>query len=333
MMVECRLNDIEAGLVESSYSETIDSFDKMALKSDLLRGVYEYGFEVPSALQQRAIPPTIQGYNIVTVAQPATGKTSALCISVLQNIDPNIKACQALILASNHDAASQIQRTIGELGRFMQINGPADISKPDPCDDIGLSHDAQQVVIGEPDQVCDMIQSGIITPDNINLLFLDEADKLLSCDTAEQICAIYELLPEATQIVFISRTMPYCMLEIAVRLIRDPLYITVGKAEHPLDGIEQSYIVVEVEDHKLDILSELDKSSALARGMIFCNTRQKLEWLEQKLTVRGLAISTMHADIISIECAAIMAGFRSSTSYVLIATKILYTLVAKLSGA
>ncbi|KAJ4147442.1 hypothetical protein LMH87_001959 [Akanthomyces muscarius] len=323
IMVHHGLNDIEAGLVESSYDATIVSFEKMALGSDLRRGVYEYGFDGPSALQQRVILPVIQGHDIVVVAQSATGKTSALCISVLQKIDPDIKACQALILVSNQDLAGQIQKTISGMGRFMQISHPANIFKSDAGDDMGILHDAQQVVIGEPSQVYNMLRSGTITAENINVLFLDDADELLSRNIAEQICGIHELLPESTQFILFSTTTPHCMLETAAKLMHDPLYITVAKTEYPLDGIKQSYIVVETEERKLDILSELYESSALARGIIFCNRRKKVEWLEQKLTDRGLATSAMHADMRAIDRADILAGFRASASRVLIATEML----------
>lgn len=244
-------------------------------------------------------------------------------MSVLQKIDPNIKACQALILASNHDLAGQIQKTISGVGRFMQISHPADTFESDARGDKGILHDAQQVVVGEPGQVYDMLRSGTITAENITVLFLDDADELLSRNIAEQICGIHELLPESTQVVLFSTTTPHYMLETAAKLMQDPLYITVAKTEYPLDGIKQSYIVVETEDRKLDILSELYESSALARGIIFCNRRKKVEWLEQKLTGRGLATSAMHADMPAIDRADILAGFRASASRVLIATEML----------
>lgn len=256
------------------------------------------------------------GNDIVAVAPPSAGKTAALCISILQKIDPNIKACQGLILASNLDAARQIQTTIDDIGQSMQVSS-------DVCFNTSTPHDGQQIVIGDPNQVYDMMRSGTISIDKIKLLALDEADKLSSRNTDEQIYRIFNLLPERTQVIFLSTTMPPHMLEIAARMMSDPLHIMVKETDHPLDGIKQSYIVAETEDSKLDILSKLDQSSMLAQGVIFCNTRKTLEWLEQKLTARGLAISAMHGDMFATKRAAIMAGARSSTSHVLIATQML----------
>merc|ERR1712080_105118 len=104
IMADKGLEDIEAAQIESNYDET-DSFDAMDLKPELLRGVYAYGFERPSAIQQRAIMPVIKGNDVIAQAQSGTGKTATFSISVLHKIDPNIKACQALILAPTRELA------------------------------------------------------------------------------------------------------------------------------------------------------------------------------------------------------------------------------------
>lgn len=224
---------------------------------------------------------------------------------------------------SNQEVARQIQNLIGDIGHFMHISRPADIVGSDAGVEINTLHDNQQIVIGEPSQVYDMIRSGTIAIDNVNLLALDEADKLSSCNIDEQICDIHKLLPECTQVIFLSATESSHMLKVAARIMRDPLHIIVKRTKHPLNGIKQSYIAVETDDCKLDILSELDESSALAQGIIFCNTRRMLEWLEQNLIARGLDICAMHADMYATDRAAIMADFYSSTSRVMIATQML----------
>lgn len=206
----------------------------------------------------------------------------------------------------------------------MQISRPASIFKSsDARDDMDVLPDAQQVVIGEPAQVYDMIGCGTIATANVNLLMVDDADELSSSNIAEQICGIRKLLPEPTQVVFLSTTTPHEVFELAEKVMRDPLYIMVGQSEYPLEGIKQSYKVVKTEDRKLDILCELDESSALAQGIVFCNTRKKLEWLEQELTGRGLDTAAMHGDMRADHRAAMMADFRSSGSRVLIATEML----------
>ncbi|EMD66989.1 hypothetical protein COCSADRAFT_283690 [Bipolaris sorokiniana ND90Pr] len=102
----------DKGQIESNYDEVTDSFDNMNLKPELLRGVYAYGFERPSAIQQRAIMPVIKGNDVIAQAQSGTGKTATFSISTLQKIDSSVKACQALILAPTRELAQQIQKVV-----------------------------------------------------------------------------------------------------------------------------------------------------------------------------------------------------------------------------
>lgn len=98
------------GVIESNWDEVYDSFDDMNLKEELLRGIYGYGFEKPSAIQQRAIMPCLKGYDVIAQAQSGTGKTATFSISILQTIDTSIRECQALVLAPTRELAMQIQK-------------------------------------------------------------------------------------------------------------------------------------------------------------------------------------------------------------------------------
>lgn len=258
----------------------------------------------------------------MAVAPSAAGKKTALCISLLQKIDSNTKGCQALILASDQGAARQIREAMDEIGHFMQISS-LDMVSSDVHADTSAFHDSQQIVIGEPSEVYDMIRSNMITSDSIRLLALDEADKLSSSNMYEQIYGIFQLLPESTQAIFLSETTPQHMLDLAARIMPDYVHVMVKTSDDPLDGLHQSYSVAETEDAKLGILSELHESSALAKGVIFCNTRKTVEWLEQKLVARGWDVSAMHYDMPATDRGEMMADFRSSDSRVLIATQML----------
>lgn len=107
------------GIIESNWSEIIDNFDNMSLKEELLRGIYGYGYERPSAIQQRAIMPCIRGRDVIAQAQSGTGKTATFAIAILQQIDTSLFDCQALILAPTRELASQIQKVVIALGDYM----------------------------------------------------------------------------------------------------------------------------------------------------------------------------------------------------------------------
>lgn len=107
------------GIIESDWSEILDNFDDMNLKQELLRGVYGYGYERPSAIQQRAIMPCIRGRDVIAQAQSGTGKTATFSIAILQQIDTSLLDCQALILAPTRELATQIQKVVIALGDYM----------------------------------------------------------------------------------------------------------------------------------------------------------------------------------------------------------------------
>jgi translation initiation factor 4A len=174
------LQEIPEGQIESSFDEVVDSFDAMNLKPELLRGVYAYGFERPSAIQQRAIMPVIRGNDVIAQAQSGTGKTATFSISALQKIDSSLKACQALILAPTRELAQQIQKVVVAIGDFMSIECHACIGGTNVREDMKALQDGPQVVVGTPGRVQDMIQRRVLRTDNIKLFVLDEADEMLS---------------------------------------------------------------------------------------------------------------------------------------------------------
>ncbi|KAE8407309.1 P-loop containing nucleoside triphosphate hydrolase protein [Aspergillus pseudonomiae] len=143
-------------------------------------GVYAYGFERPSAIQQRAIIPIIKGNDVIAQAQSGTGKTATFSISALQKIDSNLKACQALIVAPTRELAQQIQKVVVAIGDFMSINCHACIGGTAVRDDMNALREGPQIVVGTPGRIHDMIQRRVLRTDSMKLFILDEADEMLS---------------------------------------------------------------------------------------------------------------------------------------------------------
>lgn len=130
----------------------------MSLKEQLLRGIYAYGFEKPSSIQQRGIVPCIRGRDVIAQAQSGTGKTATYAIAILQRIDPEVKACQALVLSPTRELAQQIQKVILALGDYMNVNCLSCIGGTRVREDQGKLEAGGQVVVGTPGRVYDMIQ-------------------------------------------------------------------------------------------------------------------------------------------------------------------------------
>lgn len=311
------------GIIESNWDEVIDNFDDMNLREDLLRGIYAYGFEKPSAIQQRAIVPCVQGRDVIAQAQSGTGKTATFSISVLQKLDVENRQCQALLLAPTRELAQQIQKVVVALSDYMKIECMACIGGTLVREDMRRLQEGVHIVVGTPGRVFDMINRRALGVASMRQFVLDEADEMLSRGFKDQIYDIFRLLPGSTQVILLSATMPIEVLEVTKRFMRDPVRILVKKEELTLEGIKQFFVSVEREEWKLDTLCDLYETLTITQAVIFCNTRRKVDWLTDMMHERDFTVSAMHGDMTQQERDVIMREFRTGSSRVLITTDLL----------
>lgn len=315
-------NSIEDG-IQTEWTEIVDNFDDMNLKESLLRGIFAYGFEKPSAIQQRAIMPVIKGYDVIAQAQSGTGKTATFSIAALQQIDVAIVDCQALVLAPTRELAQQIQKVVLALGDYQKIKCHACVGGTAVRKDLDILSNGVHMVVGTPGRVFDMISRGALNTDAMKMFILDEADEMLSRGFKDQIYDVFRKLPSSIQVTLLSATMPMDVLEVTKRFMRNPINILVKKEELTLEGIKQFYINVEKEDWKLETLTDLYETMTITQAVIFLNTRRKVDWLKEKLEEKSFTVSSMHGDMEQGEREKIMSEFRSGSSRVLITTDLL----------
>ncbi|KIH59913.1 DEAD/DEAH box helicase, partial [Ancylostoma duodenale] len=256
--------DVDAdGLIEGNYDQVVSSFDDMELKQNLLRGIYAFGFEKPSAIQQRAIVPCTTGIiylyqhyfvlrcnghispgrDVIAQAQSGTGKTATFSISILQRIDENEPNVQALVMAPTRELAQQ--KVMCALGDYMNIKVHACIGGTSIRDDQRKLESGVHVVVGTPGRVNDMINRNVLQTSRIKMFVLDEADEMLSRGFKDQIYEVFKTLPQEVQVVLLSATMPADVLDVTNRFMRNPIRILVKKEELTLEGIRQFYINVQ----------------------------------------------------------------------------------------
>lgn len=298
------------------------SFDTMRLKEDLLRGIYAYGFERPSAIQQRAIVPIIQGRDVIAQSQSGTGKTAVFSIGILQSLDTTSNETQALVLSPTRELAEQTQKVVLALGDFMNVQCHACIGGKSMGEDIRRLDYGVQVVSGTPGRVYDMIQRKNLRTRNIKMLIIDEADEMLNKGFIEQIYDIYRYLPPSTQVVIVSATLPQEVLEMTKKFMNEPVKILVKRDELTLEGMKQFFVAVEREEWKFDTLCDLYDTLTITQAVIFCNTKKKVDWLASKMRDANFTVSAMHGEMPQRERDAIMEEFRSGGSRVLIATDV-----------
>lgn len=313
-------NDIK---VETSEEVKIYSnFDSMCLREDLLRGIYSYGFEKPSAVQQRAIVPITTGRDVVVQSQSGTGKTCVFSVGCLNSIDLNLREPQCLILSPTRELAEQSQKVLLALGDCMNIQVHSCIGGKTLSEDSRRLDHGVHIVSGTPGRVFDMIRRRHLRTRSIKILVLDEADEMLNRGFKDQVYDIYRYLPFNTQCVVVSATIPQEILDMTEKFMRKPIKILVSRDELSLEGIKQFFVAVELEKWKFDTLCDLYDNLVITQAVIFCNTRAKVDWLTEKMREANFTVSRMHGDMPQKERDAIMEDFRSGSSRVLITTDI-----------
>uniref|UniRef100_A0A3P8WF65 RNA helicase n=1 Tax=Cynoglossus semilaevis TaxID=244447 RepID=A0A3P8WF65_CYNSE len=224
----------------------------------------------------------------------------------------------------NMTVLSSIQKVILALGDYMGASCYACIGGTNIRNEVQkLQAEAPHIVVGTPGRVFDMLSRKNISPKNIKMFVLDEADEMLSRGFKDQIYEIFQKLPSSTQVVLLSATMPVDVLEVTKKFMRDPIRILVKKEELTLEGIRQFYVNVEKEEWKLDTLCDLYETLTITQAVIFINTRRKVDWLTEKMCARDFTVSALHGDHAQKERDLIMREFRSGSSRVLITTDLL----------
>jgi len=309
---------------ETNWKEKCESFEQMDLNENLLRGIYAYGWEKPSDIQQRAIPAVIAGHDVIAQAQSGRGKTGAFLIAALKRVQLDCKQCQCLIMAPTRELANQHYKVLYALGGYYEdLRVHKCVGGTRVRDDIIALTEGRQIVVGTPGRVSDMISRGALSAKVLEMLVLDEADEMMSIGFKEQIYGIFQYLPTDIQVNLFSATMPMDVLQLTRQFMRDPVRILVKNDELTLDGIQQYYIAVGEEKYKFATLVDLYENIAIQQAMIFVSTRRKAVWLQDQMRQRDFTTGCIHGAMTTPERQQIMKEFRSASTRVLISTDLL----------
>ena len=302
--------------------EIVKDFEEMGLKDELLRGIFAYGFEAPSSIQQRAILPILRGRDTVLQSQSGTGKTCVFTVSALQCVNQPERETQVIMLSPTRELAEQTHKVTLALGDYMNIQVHACVGGKKVSEDIKALENGAQIVSGTPGRIYHMIHERKLAVKKVKMLVIDEADEMLSQGFKEQVYDIYRYLPSSCQVVLVSATLPNEVLEMTQKFMNNPFRLLVKRDELTLEGIKQFFVAVEKEQWKFDTLCDLYDTLTITQAVIFCNTKQKVDWLASKMRAAKFAVAAMHGDMPQKERDSIMNDFRSGKSRVLITTDI-----------
>ena len=300
-----------------------ETFDDMDLKEDILRGIYSYGFEVPSSIQQRAIKPLIEGKDMIAQSQSGTGKTATFTIGCLERVDIKVMKPQIIVLAPNRELAMQIFKVFESINEYYGVKGGLIMGGTNLKDNFRLLDEGLQYIVGTPGRVFDMLKRYAIVTDKIKTFVLDEADEMLSRGFKEQIYEIFQFIPKESQICLFSATMPDMALDLTTKFMSDPIRILIDKENLTLEGIKQYYLGVEQENWKVATLYDLYEKLSISQSIIFVNSKRKADFLKVQLEENDYTVDCIHGDLTQNERNEIMDDFRNGKSRILITTDII----------
>ncbi len=301
------------------------SFAALGLGPSLLRSVEESGYTEPTPIQSAALPPALQGRDVIGCAQTGSGKTAAFGLALLQRLDrvrPAWRRTYALVLVPTRELAIQVGESIEALARHLAnpvkvvvVFGGVSINPQM----MGLRGGAE-VVVATPGRLLDLVGRNSIALEALEVLVLDEADRLLDEGFADEVSRITALLPRRRQSLFFSATFPPLVQDLARSLLRDPVRIdmpVLSESEGP--AIEERAIEVDV-SQRTPLLRQLIHESGWQRVLVFVATRYTSEHVADKLRRTGLAAAAFHGDLSQGARTQVLADLHSGALRVVLAT-------------
>ena len=306
---------------ELNYYNSFED-EELGLNELTLKGIYNYGYEKPSPIQRLAIKPIMNKNDVVIQSHSGTGKTATFIIGLLQIVDQTIHSPQCIVISNTRELADQTYKVFKQLSLYTDI-------KCNLCIGGDLQHKytsdniTEQVIIGTPGRISDLLNKNIINKETIKLIIIDEADDVLSNSFRKQIKKIFSHIPKECQVVLVSATIPPEMSALLEHIMK-PNYLTilVKDDELTLDGIKQFYINID-EQYKLSALIDLYKYMDIGQAIVYCNKKNKADELKYALLEKDFSASILHGDLMQREREEIMTDFRSGKTRLLITTDIL----------
>uniref|UniRef100_A0A7N8Y4H5 RNA helicase n=1 Tax=Mastacembelus armatus TaxID=205130 RepID=A0A7N8Y4H5_9TELE len=271
-----------------------NEFEDYCLKRELLMGIFEMGWEKPSPIQEESIPIALSGRDILARAKNGTGKSGAYLIPLLERIDLKKDCIQALVIVPTRELALQVSQICIQVSKHMGgVKVMATTGGTNLRDDIMRLDETVHVVIATPGRILDLIKKGVAKVNQVQMIVLDEADKLLSQDFVVMMEEILGFLSKQRQILLYSATFPLSVQKFMNAHLQKPYEINLME-ELTLKGVTQYYAYV-TERQKVHCLNTLFSRLQINQSIIFCNSSQRVELLAKKISQLGYSCFYIHA--------------------------------------
>lgn len=303
-------------------TETVTSFDNLALSQPILKVLDDVGYEVPSPIQAKTIPLISEGRDVLGQAQTGTGKTAAFALPILSSLDLKQKDPQVLVLAPTRELAIQVAEAFQKYARHLKgfhvlpVYGGQDYRGQ-----IRALNRGVHVVVGTPGRVMDHMRKGTLKLNKLKTLVLDEADEMLRMGFIDDVEWILDQIPEQRQIALFSATMPQQIRRIANKYLNNPEHVTIKDKTATAETIRQRFWMVKGV-HKLDALTRILEAEQFDGMIVFVRTKTATVELADKLQARGHAAAALNGDIAQNQRERTIAHLKNGKLDILVATDV-----------
>jgi ATP-dependent RNA helicase DeaD len=272
-------------------------FEDFDLLPEVQQAVTRAGYETPSPIQRRSIPPLLEGHDLLGVAQTGTGKTAAFALPLLSRLDPNLRAVQMLCLAPTRELAIQVADAIDGFAenipnlRIVPVYGGTGYSEQ-----IRELKRGAQIVVGTPGRVMDHVKKKYMKLEQLKAMVLDEADEMLSMGFIEDIEWILEQTPSDRQTALFSATMPKPIRKLADKHLNEPVEITIAVKRENAPNIRQRFLKVR-QHEKVDMLSRILEIETFGAILIFARTKKATTDIAETLVAKGYPAEALNGDM------------------------------------
>jgi ATP-dependent RNA helicase RhlE len=300
------------------------TFSSLGLSDTLLAAVAAAGYERPTPIQAAAIPPLLQGRDLLGCAQTGTGKTAAFALPILQRLAaspsrPSPRGCRVLVVAPTRELAAQIDESFGTYGRGCRATRACVFGGVGKAPQVKALGRGVDVLTATPGRLLDLHSEGQLRLDGVEIVVLDEADRMLDMGFIHDVRRIIALLPAKRQTLLFSATMPQDIASLAGKILRDPVRVSIAPERPTVELIDQKVAFVEKAD-KRAYLSALIEAQEARRAIVFTRTKHGADRLVRGLEAAGISAAAIHANKSQNNRTRTMDGFRSGEIRVLVAT-------------
>ncbi len=305
------------------------SFESLGLMPELLRAVTEQGYTSPSPIQLQAIPPGLERRDLMACAQTGTGKTAAFVLPILQMLAPQQNTSpsparhpvRALILTPTRELAAQVEDSVKNYGKYLSLRSTVVYGGIDMTPQTKMLRAGVELLVATPGRLLDHVQQKTVNLSGVQMLVLDEADRMLDMGFMPDIKRIIALLPVERQNMLFSATFSDEIKKLAHQILRLPVSIEVARRNAPADLITHRMYEVD-SDLKRALLTYLIKSRDMHQVLVFGRTKRGADRLMRELQADGVAAAAIHSDRSQIERMKALEDFKQGAINVLVATDI-----------